>query len=153
MDCSNKLDCSKFFHSKAFKISFVVIAVVIAALLIFKLGVFVGYRKANFSYRWAENYHKNFGGPREGFFNDFYDRDFIDGHGMSGLVMKIDGNVLIIKDRDNTEKTVTISDQTVIRVNRDTIKITDLKIDDRIVIIGSPDNQGQIEAKFIRVMR
>lgn len=146
------MDFNKFFHSKVFKISFVAVAAVIAALLIFRLGVFVGYRKANFSYRWAENYHKNFGGSREGFFNDFYEKDFIDGHGVSGSIMKIDGNVLAIKSEDNTEKAVSISDKTVIRSRMDIIKIADLKVDDRIVIIGSPNDQGQIEAKFIRVM-
>ena len=32
------------------------------------------------------------------------------------------------------------------------LTIKDLKIDDFVVVIGTPDEQGQIEAKFIRIM-
>ena len=35
---------------------------------------------------------------------------------------------------------------------RDEIKISDLKIGDFIVVIGSPNTDGQVEAKFIRLM-
>ena len=32
------------------------------------------------------------------------------------------------------------------------ITTNDLKLDDFVVVIGTPNTQGQIEAKFIRVM-
>lgn len=145
------MDIKNLFQSKTFRRILCAIGIIIIALLIFQAGIFVGYRKAGFSYRWAENYHRNFGGPRGGFFNDFSGRDFINTHGDSGSIIKIDGNTIIIKGQNNVEKTIVVSDQTIIRRQQQTIKVSDLKIDDRLVIIGLPNEQGQIEAKLIRV--
>ena len=151
------MDFNKFFQSKAFRITLITIGALIILLLVFKVGVFVGYRKAGFSYRWGENYHRNFGGPRGGFFGNFGygfgDRDYTNAHGTFGSVIKIDGSTLIVKGSDNVEKTILVSDKTTITSRRETIKASDLKIDDRAVIIGSPNEQGQIEAKLIRVFR
>ena len=134
-----------------------------ALVLVFGAGVKVGTLKARYSYRWAENYHKNFAGPRGGFFDNFRrgfdDDDFIEAHGVFGSVIKIDTSTssgqatLIVKGKDNVEKTILVSDKTTISNRRDVIKFDGLKIDDQVVIIGSPNEQGQIEAKFIRVFR
>jgi hypothetical protein len=35
---------------------------------------------------------------------------------------------------------------------RETVKISDLKVDDFVVVIGEPNDSGQIEAKFIRLL-
>ena len=148
----NKIDFNKFFRSKSFKIITLIIIGVIVFLLIFNLGMIIGFRKANFSYKWGENYHQNFAGPQGGFFRDFGGRDFIEPHGVFGQIIKIDNATLIIKSPDNVEKTVIAKDDTVIERFRETIKLTDLKIDDQIVVIGEPNTSGQIEAKFIRIM-
>lgn len=149
------MDFSKCLQSKTFRIALVAIGALIVLLFVFKVGVFVGYKKASFSYRWGENYHRNFAGPRGGFFGDFRrgfgDKDFINAHGTFGSVIKIDGNIVIVKSRDDVEKTALVSDDTVIRRGREAIRVSDLKVDDRIVIIGSPNGQGQIEAKLIRL--
>lgn len=153
------MDFNKLFQSGKFKMALIAIATVIVLLLVFKAGEFVGYKKAGFSYRWAENYHRNFGGPREGFFRDFDGKDYINAHGISGSIIKIDSlasssqATLIIKGDDNVEKTILVSDKTTIISRRETIKASDLKADDRIVVIGSPNEQGQIEAKLIRLFR
>lgn len=129
------------------------------AVLIFGAGVFVGQLKARFSYGWAENYHQNFGGPRGGFMGDWRNRplpppeDFIGGHGIFGPVIKIDGLILTINGRNGVETTVLVSDKTEIRSPQGVLKIGDLELDDQIAVIGSPNSQGQIEAKLIRVFR
>jgi hypothetical protein len=125
-------------------------------ILIFGAGMFVGAMKAKFSYRWAENYHKNFAGPRAGFFGDWrkfppFPGDFIESHGTFGEIIKIDNNNLVVKGREDIEKIVLVNEKTVIKSGFKDIKISDLKVGDRIVIIGSPNEQGQIEAKLIRV--
>jgi hypothetical protein len=130
------------------------LGVFIIAALIFKAGMFVGAMKANFSFRWAEQYHKNFAGPRAGFFGDWRMPpfgDFIEGHGTFGEIIKIEGNNLVVKGRENIEKIVLVNEKTVIKSGFKDIKISDLKVGDMIVIIGSPNEQGQIEAKLIRV--
>jgi len=60
--------------------------------------------------------------------------------------------LLIIRGGDNVEKAVLIEKDTVIRHFMETIKSSELKVDDFIVIIGEPDEEGRIEAKFIRIM-
>ena len=50
------------------------------------------------------------------------------------------------------EKIILVSDATIIKRFQDTIKLADLKVDDYIVVIGEPNNAGQIEAKLIRLM-
>jgi len=146
------MDFNKIFQSKMFKIVLYGIGGFILLLLAFKTGMVVGFRKADFSYRWGENYHRNFAGPRGGFFKDFFDRNFIDAHGTFGQIIKIDGSTLIIKGHNDVEKMILINDNTVIKRLKETIKIFDLKVDDYIVVIGEPNAAGQIEAKLIRVL-
>ena len=141
-------------RSKSVKITLIGIFILVISILVFGAGVSVGYRKANFSFKWSENYHKNFGGPKGGFmrrasmmFND----DYIDASGVTGAIIKIDGNNLIIKGSDNMEKTVAVSDKTTIRLGRQDLKVADLKVGELIVTIGDPNSNGQIEAKLIRV--
>ena len=124
----------------------------IILLLVFKAGMIVGIKKAEFSFRWSDNYHKNFGGPRQGFFRGFRDRDFIEANGTFGQIIKIDGSMLVIKGKNDVEKVILVNDKTTITRFRETIKLSDLKINDDIVIIGDPNTSGQIEAKLIRVM-
>jgi hypothetical protein len=120
--------------------------VIIILFIVFGAGVFVGTKKADFSFRWAENYQRNFGGPR---FN---------GHGVFGQIIKIDTSTstptssLVINGRDNVEKIVLIKENTIINGFRNNIKPDDLKVDDYIVVIGDPNDAGQIEAKLIRLM-
>ncbi len=129
----------------------------VIVVLVFSAGMIIGGIKARFSYRWAESYHKNFVGPKEGFLGDWQKfppspDEFIGAHGLFGQIMKIDGSTLIIKGRDGVEKIVQVKDNTLIKSFKDTIKITDLKVNEYIVVIGEPNDAGQIEAKFIRLM-
>lgn len=124
-------------------------------VLIFGAGMFVGGMKANFSCRWAEYYHKNFAGPKGGFLGDWRSMpllpgDFIEGHGAFGEIIELKDNGFVIKGRGDVEKVIVITDKTVIKKGRKTIK-DGLKVGDRVVIIGSPNKEGQIEARFIRI--
>ena len=126
---------------------------IIIIILIFGAGIFIGKTKARFSYRWAENYQRNFAGPRGGFLGRFPaspDGDFIESHGVFGQIIKINSD-LVIKGQNNIERIVLISTSTVIQKARQTITKDDLKVDDNVTVIGSPNDQGQIEAKLIRV--
>lgn len=146
----NKL--SQFVQSKKFIVAIAGLVGLAVLIGTFSLGVFVGYHKARFSYAWGENYHKNFGGPRGGLFQDFSGKEFMDAHGTYGQIVKVDASTLVVKGRDNVEKIVVVSADTSIMSLRNAIKISDLKVNDNIVVIGEPNNQGQIEAKFIRFL-
>lgn len=146
------MDINKILQSKTF--AGIMIAIIALAILLlgFKLGTVVGARKADFSCRWSDNYHQNFGGPQKGFLQGLGDKDFIEANGTFGQIIKIDGSTLVVKGRNDMEKVVLVNDATVIKSFQDTIKAADLKVDSLVVIIGEPNAAGQIEAKLIRVM-
>jgi len=141
-----------FIRSKTF-LSLVFVTFGLAILAgVFCIGVIVGVNKARFSNSWGDNYQRNFSGPRNPMMDGFNGRGFVDGHGVSGQIISINGSTLTIKGLDNNERAVLISDDTVIRRFQEDIKIGDLQIDDNVVIIGQPNSNGQIDAKLIRVM-
>lgn len=146
------MDINKIFQSKASQGILFGLAGLIVVLFIFKVGMVVGSRKADFSSRWGEKYHQNFAGPRGGFFNDLGREDFIEANGVFGQVIKIDGQTLVVKGRDNVERIVLVKEDTAIMRFREKIKPSDLKNDDYVVVIGEPNDNGQIEAKLIRVL-
>ncbi|OGF14858.1 hypothetical protein A3G56_02195 [Candidatus Falkowbacteria bacterium RIFCSPLOWO2_12_FULL_45_10] len=145
------MNLQTFFQSKKFKWLLAGIGALIIALLIFQLGATVGSRKARFEYRWAQNYHRMFGGPKGGFFQDFTGQDFVSGHGTAGDIIKIDGDNLIIQGQDDVEKIITIASSTVIKSGANDLTASALKINDPVVVIGSPQEDGSILAKIIRM--
>lgn len=134
----------------------VVLAVLVGVILIFGAGVFVGEMKARFSYRWAENYQRNFAGPAGGFLGNLgFPRPaggLMESHGVFGQIMKIDGSTFVIRGQNNMEQIVLVESDTIIRNPVSTIKISDLKVGDSIVVIGNPNDSGQIQAKFVRLI-
>ena len=153
------MNIKEIIQSKPYMIVALSISVMAVICLVFGGGMYVGYHKARFSYQWGENYHKNFGGPRSGFMGDFGGKDLIDANGVAGQIIKIDPStssgqvpMLVIKGRDNIEKIVAIKEDTVIRRLNETVKLSDLKINDFVVVIGEPNENGQIEAKFLRTI-
>ena len=143
-------DIKKFFESK---VSFRVlcgIGIVIVVLLIFSAGVTVGFHKASFGRAWGENYERNFGmRPNRPMFG----RDnFPNASGAIGKIIKIELPNIIVQDKDNTEKAVLIGSDTKVQQGRVDMKAIDLKIDNFVVVIGSPNEKGVIEAKFIRLI-
>ena len=150
------MDTNNFFQSNLFKGIIIGIAGLLVLMFVFSLGVFVGSKRAEFSFRWADEYHRNFGGPQGGIFGDFMgmDREFPNANGSFGQIIKIDttANTLTIKDPSNVEKNILVDAKTNIVLQRNNIKLSDLKVDDNIVVVGEPNSSGQIEAVLIRVM-
>ncbi|MFA5392184.1 MAG: hypothetical protein WC306_00610 [Candidatus Paceibacterota bacterium] len=137
-----------------------IIFVFIILILLFGLGIFVGETKARFSCRWFDNYPKNFAGPREGFVNNwqklpFPPGDIIEAHGTFGKIIKINGGDFVIEGKDKVERIIKVNENIVIRSFRnmsDSLKLSDLKVGDYVVIVGSANEEGQIEAQFIRII-
>ena len=146
----------KMFESKVFIGVLYGIGGVLVLAFVFSCGMSVGFHRVSFERNWGENYGKNFGmmggsGMMGGRFG-FGDNNSPNAHGAIGKIIKITLPTLIVQDKNNTEKVILLKDDTKIQEMMTTINNTDLKIDDFLVIIGSPNNSGQIEAKFIRVM-
>lgn len=148
--------------SKQFKIVALVVGVFIIALGSFAGGLAIGFHKARFSYKFGENYERNFIGSRMGVMgrrgSDNFGfpggpggRDFRNAHGLAGAIISISDNNLIVKDKDGKENTVTVTGKTIIKRQRDDIGISDLKQNDQIVVMGSPGDNGVVNADLIRV--
>lgn len=153
------MNLDKIFQSKLFRGVILGLLTLVVVLSILKIGMFVGIKKADFSHRWSDNYHRNFGGPRNGFMEGFGDRDFMEANGIFGQIIKINSptdqaqlTTIVVKGRNNVEKMIAVNDKTIIKRFMEDIKIIDLKVDEYIVVIGDPNESGQIEAKLIRVM-
>ena len=154
----------EFFQSKIFSVLLYSIGVVFVVLVIFTMGLLMGYHQASVSYRWGENYYRNFvGGPRGGMSRELDGNDFMNGHGLFGSILSITaintnangvtgGETLIVKGGDNIEKSVLVYPDTIISRNRDTVSMSDLQVNMNIVAIGAPNEQGQMDAKLIRIL-
>jgi len=154
-----------------FKKPIAILAGLVVLLLVFTAGVFVGMEKTRFSYRWGENYYQNFigergmrvpepgRGDRPGMmpFGPPPLDDYFNAHGVAGEIISVSMSVasststLIIKDKDDTEKNILLDSRTIIKNGRQDLKPSDLKIGEKIVVIGAPNEQGQILSKLIRV--
>ena len=73
-------------------------------------------------------------------------------HGAVGKILKIELPTIIVEDKDATEKVIVLTENTKIQNGTTTVTPLDLKINDFIITIGSPNDQGQVEAKFIRIL-
>ena len=132
----------------------IVLAVIVVLVFVFTLGLFAGHEKGRFSRNWGENYCGNIIGPggHGGFGMMDFDRPGFNARSGLGQIIKIDGNSLVIKDQAGVEKTILVTDKTLIMENRQNVNLSDLKADDKIVVIGRSNSQGQIEPTLIRIL-
>lgn len=140
----------KIFESKTLVGFIYGIGAIIIIILIFSAGMSVGFRKASFGKAWGENYERNFGMMQDS--PMFGRNNFPNAHGAIGKIIKIELPTIIVQDKDDTEKVILIKEDTKVQEMRKNLSINDLKIDNFIVVIGTPNEQGQIEAKLIRIM-
>ncbi|MDE2031353.1 MAG: hypothetical protein KGI58_03810 [Patescibacteria group bacterium] len=125
--------------------------IIIIIAIIFQAGVFVGFHKAQFNENWGRHYENNFG-PRSKGMLGHMPGQFPTGHGTIGKIVKVDLPNIIVVDSDNVEKVIVVDKDTSIISMGENMTTNDLKVDGHVVVIGSPNDQGQIIAKFIRIM-
>ena len=150
-------ELKKVFESKSLYRILCAIGIAIVAMLIFSAGIVVGFHKASFGRDWGNNYNENFGmghrnmqmgGMEKTGMMDYYPNS----HGAIGKIIKIELPNIFVQGKDNTEKVVLINTDTKMQKERADIKTEDLHVDDYVVVIGTPDSKGVIEAKLIRVI-
>ncbi len=146
------MNLTEFITSKYVARIIVALAVVSGMLFAFGAGMTIGYNKAKFVDGWGKNYERNVIMPmriRPGILRQ---PGFMDPHGTDGVILKINGQSLVVQGKDRNEKIITVSDNTLIRNGDQTIRFSNLNEGQSIVVIGAPTNEGQILAKFIRVL-
>lgn len=138
-------------QSKTIKLLLGVIVSLLILLLVFQAGAMVGYRRALFASRLGDNYFRVFDpGPRT--MPSWRAFDFPGGHGAIGEIVKINLPQVIVADRSEVEKVVVVDQKTIIRLGRETASSTNLKIGDSVIVLGAPDEEGQIDARLIRIL-
>lgn len=149
-------DMQEFLQSQKFRGVIVVVVIAVVLLLVFQAGMFVGYRKAAFSYRFGDNYYRVFEGrdarPFRMMMGPGFMGGFMDGHGAAGKIVSADPPVFVVSDTNDGEKVVVVSDDTRIRRFNQTVAPADLKVGDTVVVFGAPNDNSQIEARLIRLI-
>lgn len=146
----------EFFHSKVFSGFIFGLATFLVLTIVFQIGVFVGFKKAHFSQKLGENYGRIFGEEkRPKGQEEFFDMPFDNlpgGHGAVGAIIKVSTSTLVVAEPNNLEKIIRLGEKTIIRKAREEISGAGINVGDFVSIIGEANDQGEIEAKFIRVL-
>ena len=147
------IDIKKLIRSQKFGGMLVGFCTAIVALVIFQAGMFVGFHKAGFSRHMGDNYYRAFGKHhRMPGIQIATPGDFVDVHGAAGRVVSVSLPTTVIQDGDGIEKVVHISENTAVRRLRNDVTPTDIKVGDFAVVIGKPNDVGQVEATLIRLL-
>lgn len=142
----------KLYFYKELRVIAYIFGVLCIAGVIFQVGVFIGYHKANFGREWGDHYRNNFGMERPDSFKGMIHGKLPSSHGALGKVLKVSLPTFIVQDKDGTEKTILINEKTLIRLGMQNASSSSLTSDNLVIVFGEPTNQGQIEAKLIRIM-
>lgn len=124
------------------------LGIVIAFLLVFAIGAAVGYRRALFVSRFGENYYHNFYGM--GNMGPMGPMS-ISMHGVAGEVIDVESSSLSVQDPSGNERSVVVLPTTIIREGDGAIMLDAVEIGNGVTVIGGPNDEGQVEASFIRV--
>jgi hypothetical protein len=125
---------------------------IVVALLIFQAGMFFGFAKASFSFETGAQYFRQMNGMPNDDFMGMNRQDFENSHGAIGKIVSINLPAIVVSGIDNIEKTIIIGTSTEIRQFKNSIEAKDLKVNDFVTVIGSPNNKAEVEAVLIRIM-
>lgn len=147
-----KTTIKNLFAQKSTRYFFIAIVTLFVLAVVFQVGTFAGYHKAGFSRDWSDRYERNFGMPRPDSMRGMMYGGYPSAHGASGKVLTVSLPTFSINGTDGIEKTIVIGTSTIIRQAYGDISSTTIKPGDNVVILGTPNTNGQIDAKLIRVM-
>ena len=142
----------EFVQSSTFTRIIYVIGGLLIALVVFQAGIFVGYRVAAFSINWDNAHSGNLKDPRSIFAPFARDADDMNPHGAIGEIISVKLPKIMVKGPSDDEEIILVSGMTSIRNMRSAATSSDLKVGQQVVVIGTPDDQGEIQATLIRVI-
>jgi hypothetical protein len=125
--------------------------VVIALLLAFRAGMAVGFHKAAFSFRGGEGFYRGFEGRQSARPGMAARDEFTPAHGASGTIVSVAPSYFVVLGPDQFEKTVAVSSTTVMSRFRSKATLSDIKPGDFATVLGDPDEEGRIVARFVRL--
>jgi len=123
-----------------------------AVLFVFWAGTQIGYRRAMYSFRWSDNYSKQFAPPFSPFGFDPGKDAIISSNGAFGSVAAVRLPDIVVKGRGEVEKVVVVNSRTVIRRFHAAATSTDIRVGDTVLVLGEPDQEGRITASLVRIV-
>ena len=153
----SKEHLTKFFQSKLFAGIIVGVCIMLVVICVFEAGVVVGYHEASFSSNWGQNYGANFGDSNTSNQMGLPDAHAPSPDGILGKIVSISDpssspTTIVISNTQKPEEKVLLDDDTVIRTHEDTVDATSLSVGMYVVVLGIPNDQGEIDAKLIRIV-
>lgn len=130
----------------------VALLILLVILVIFQTGFMVGYHKGVFSSNLDRNYMRGPSDPRSFFEPFMHDGDDVNPHGAVGEIISMNLPVIMIKGPRMAEETVLINTGTTIRNFRQMASTSDLTVGKSVIVIGAPNEKGEIEASLIRII-
>lgn len=141
-----------FLQSSAYTTLLKSIGVLFVALTVFGAGFLAGYHQGVFSYHWNMNYTRELDDPRSPFAPFVHDGDETNSHGAIGTVVSINLPEILVKGPYQAESIVTIGSSTVVRSMHALGTEQSIVPGVQVIVVGNPDDQGRIQASFIRIM-
>ncbi len=142
---------SEFIKSRLVRTILIALGSLVILSGVFALGARMGQRQERHFTRWSEGYDRMFGRPGPGGLPPGRPM-FPMEHAIFGKVISMSTSTMVVQGKEGIEQSVTMASSTEIRAGRETIAIKDIKPDAEVAIFGAPNEQGQIEARLIRVM-
>src|SRR3989344_5629856 len=146
------MDLKNIHQSKTMRGILMGLAIAVVLLAVFQAGQVIGYHKARFAGSFGNNFERNFLGSRSGGIKMNFNGGIPSGHGAAGEIISVNLPQIIVSGPDKLEKTVLLGTSTLIRRFQGDIKGSDLRTGEFVVVLGNPNDAGQIEAKLIRIM-
>ena len=143
---------SQFVRSRLFAGIMLGVAVMLVLVCVFEAGVALGYHEAVFSSHWGANYERNFGGTGMQVMMGVPDGHGPEAFGAIGQIISIASSTMVVQNNDQQEEKVIFNGNTVIRNQEITIPASSLSAGTYVVVVGTPDNQGTIDASLIRII-
>lgn len=78
-------------------------------------------------------------------------QDFVKSHGALGEILSIDPNGVVLKSRGSIQRRILVAQDTIIAREHQRLDLSDLQIGERIIAIGSVRENGDLDARVIRV--
>jgi hypothetical protein len=149
---------SNFLESKKVRATLWILGGSILLLMVFGLGMSVGYERAGFAAGFDKNYYRIFFGGPHGGIPPMMPAGLSAPsmptaiHGVVGAVIDLSTSTISVKDEQGNEQSIVVSAGTNIRNGDGDVSIASLTLGDVIAVIGGPNDMGQIEARFIRIL-
>ncbi len=145
------MDFKKISESSLFHKAVIVTGLALAAIILFRVGVTVGFHEARESYGMGEDYFYRAVGGHPGISEEFVGA--IPGaYGAAGTVMSVTVPTFVVSQPDQTEKIIRMATTTAIRFERTNTTTAAIAPGSFVVVVGTPGANDELDATLIRLL-